>query len=200
MRATSCIQNTTFFWRRGLLARPHARSRQNDGSLPSVGCHTEPPAVRICGPYLPHFKHLRSVSSHGFYDLSLLKQWARRGDGAGGKYVDLIADMERCVRFSINQGMHDAEKREFYLAHEALLLEYERALLRTDSRTLRPYLRSTHLPWVGERTRRLDSDHIKLVASVENHVGVKIGPGAHGSPKERPRVATLGTSPALLSR
>ena len=42
---------------------------------------------------------------------------------------------------------------ELYSSHEALLLDYERALTRIDSRTGLPYDVSAHFLWVGERTR-----------------------------------------------
>ena len=41
---------------------------------------------------------------------------------------------------------------EFYSSHEALLLDYEQALTRIDSRTGRPTT-SAHFVWIGERTR-----------------------------------------------
>ncbi|GLF97031.1 3-deoxy-7-phosphoheptulonate synthase [Streptomyces yaizuensis] len=64
-----------------------------------------------------------------------------------------------------------------YAAHEALLLEFEHALVRPlpDGGV---YGSSAHYLWIGERTRQLDHEHIRLAARVENPVGVKIGPGA----------------------
>jgi 3-deoxy-7-phosphoheptulonate synthase len=64
----------------------------------------------------------------------------------------------------------------FYASHEALLLEYQRALTRIDSRTGDPYDVSGHFLWVGERTRQLDGAHIDLISRVRNPVGVKLGP------------------------
>jgi 3-deoxy-7-phosphoheptulonate synthase len=64
-----------------------------------------------------------------------------------------------------------------YVSHEALLLDYERALLRPDQRGGR-YASSAHLVWIGERTRRLDGAHLDFAESINNPVGVKVGPGA----------------------
>jgi len=63
-------------------------------------------------------------------------------------------------------------------SHEALVLDYEAQLLRRDPDTGKLYLTSTHLPWVGERTRQPDGAHVALLGSVANPVGCKIGPTA----------------------
>ena len=67
---------------------------------------------------------------------------------------------------------------EFYSAHEALLLDYERPMTRIDSRTGRPYDVSGHFVWVGERTRELDGAHVDFVSRIRNPIGVKLGPTA----------------------
>jgi 3-deoxy-7-phosphoheptulonate synthase len=63
-------------------------------------------------------------------------------------------------------------------SHEALLLEYERALTRIDSRTGLPYDVSAHFLWIGERTRNLDGAHVDLMRKIRNPIGVKLGPNA----------------------
>lgn len=63
-------------------------------------------------------------------------------------------------------------------SHEALVLDYEARLIRTEPETDEPYLSSTHLPWVGERTRDPDGAHVALLSAVANPVGCKIGPTA----------------------
>ncbi|WP_172387730.1 3-deoxy-7-phosphoheptulonate synthase [Streptomyces sp. MNP-20] len=64
-----------------------------------------------------------------------------------------------------------------WTSHEALLLDYEEPFVRRDARTGEDYLLSTHLPWVGDRTRQVDGAHIALLAHIANPVAVKIGPG-----------------------
>ncbi|MFE2933475.1 3-deoxy-7-phosphoheptulonate synthase class II [Streptomyces sp. NPDC059278] len=66
---------------------------------------------------------------------------------------------------------------EFHVSHEALLLPYEEALVRTDPDTGGRYAGSGHMLWIGERTRQPDGAHVEFAAHVENPVGVKIGPG-----------------------
>ena len=67
---------------------------------------------------------------------------------------------------------------EFYSSHEALILEYERALTRIDGRTGLPYDVSAHFLWIGERTRDLDGAHIEFARHLRNPIGVKLGPDA----------------------
>lgn len=63
-----------------------------------------------------------------------------------------------------------------WTSHEALLLDYETAMLRRgpDGTLL---LSSTHWPWIGERTRQVDGAHVALLAAVANPVACKVGPG-----------------------
>jgi 3-deoxy-7-phosphoheptulonate synthase len=63
---------------------------------------------------------------------------------------------------------------EFFSAHEALLLDYERPLTRVDSRTGELYDTSGHFIWVGERTRDIDGAHIDFVSKVLNPIGIKL--------------------------
>ncbi len=62
--------------------------------------------------------------------------------------------------------------RSTYVGHEALLLDYERALLRHGRR----HASSGHFLWVGDRTRNPDQAHVAFAASIDNPVGVKLGP------------------------
>ncbi|MGW4034623.1 3-deoxy-7-phosphoheptulonate synthase [Streptomyces sp. NPDC004838] len=62
-----------------------------------------------------------------------------------------------------------------WTSHEALLLDYEAPLIRTDDTGGR-YLASTHWPWIGYRTSQLDGAHVALLASVSNPVACKVGP------------------------
>jgi 3-deoxy-7-phosphoheptulonate synthase len=59
-----------------------------------------------------------------------------------------------------------------YVGHEALLIDYERALLRYGRR----HASSGHFLWVGDRTRDPDQAHIAFASSIDNPVGLKLGP------------------------
>ncbi|MFE1439658.1 3-deoxy-7-phosphoheptulonate synthase [Streptomyces sp. NPDC058739] len=102
---------------------------------------------------------------------------ARRPDPARMvRAHDLAATVHRAMRTHRERDGRPAEGP--WSSHEALVLDYESPLLRQDPGTDAPYLSSTHLPWVGERTRRPGDAHVALLASVVNPVGCKIGPDA----------------------
>ena len=67
---------------------------------------------------------------------------------------------------------------EFYASHEALLLDYERPLTRTDASNGGVYDLSAHLVWIGERTRDPRGAHVEFARQIRNPVAVKIGPNA----------------------
>ncbi|MFD9888177.1 3-deoxy-7-phosphoheptulonate synthase [Amycolatopsis sp. NPDC059027] len=66
-----------------------------------------------------------------------------------------------------------------WTSHEALVLDYELPLLRKHDDDL--ILTSTHWPWVGERTRRLDGAHVQLLSRIANPVACKVGPAMTAS-------------------
>jgi 3-deoxy-7-phosphoheptulonate synthase len=67
---------------------------------------------------------------------------------------------------------------EFFTSHEGLNLLYESAQTRRVPRRPGWYDLTTHLPWIGERTRQIDGAHVEFFRGIANPVGVKIGPTA----------------------
>jgi 3-deoxy-7-phosphoheptulonate synthase len=95
-----------------------------------------------------------------------------------GGYADLRQAHAWNQAFMHACGVNPEEFRavEFYSSHEALLLDYERALVRLDSRTGQHYDLSAHLLWIGERTRDPHGAHVAFARSIRNPLAVKIGP------------------------
>ncbi len=130
---------------------------------------------------------VRAFTQGGYADLRQVHAWNQdfvAESDAGEKYDRMAGEIDRALRFMHACGADPEEfKRvEFYAGHEALLLDYERALTRIDSRTGRPYDVSGHFLWIGERTRDLAGAHVDFAARIRNPVGVKLGPGV--SPEE----------------
>ena len=123
---------------------------------------------------------VRAFTEGGFADLRAVQQWNKgfMENPAHARYEQIAGEIDRAVRFMSACGVEfDGLKRtEFYAAHEALLLDYERALTRIDSRTGQPYVTSGHFVWIGERTRDLDGAHVDYLSRVRNPLGVKLGP------------------------
>jgi 3-deoxy-7-phosphoheptulonate synthase len=125
----------------------------------------------------------RSLASGGYADLRQVHAWNQdfvAGSPAGRRYEQLAEEIDRAIAFMHACGANPGEFRavEFYSSHEALLLDYERALTRTDVRSGHPYDLSAHLLWIGERTRGLDGAHVEFARQIRNPISVKVGPDA----------------------
>lgn len=62
-----------------------------------------------------------------------------------------------------------------FTSHEALILPYEEALVFEDGEG-RWWSGSSHMLWIGDRTRQVDGAHVAFASGIENVVGVKCGP------------------------
>jgi 3-deoxy-7-phosphoheptulonate synthase len=128
----------------------------------------------------------RAFATGGFADLHQVHAWNQdfvAQSPAGQRYERLAGEIDRALAFMRACGADPEELHavEFYSSHEALLLDYEHALTRLDSRTGLPYDTSAHFVWVGERTRDLNGAHIEFASGIRNPVGIKIGPDAKPS-------------------
>ena len=90
----------------------------------------------------------------------------------------MAAEIDRALTFmkAIGADPDEFHRVDFHSSHEALVLEYEHAMTRIDSRTQLPYDVSSHFVWIGERTRQLDGAHVELLSHIKNPIGVKLGP------------------------
>ena len=126
---------------------------------------------------------VRAFTQGGYADLRQVHAWNQdfvRDSRVGERYERMAGDIERALSFMAACGADPEEFRrvEFYAGHEGLVLPYERALTRIDSRTGLPYSVSGHFLWIGERTRQAGSAHVDLAARIRNPIGVKVGPTA----------------------
>ncbi|WP_103501717.1 MULTISPECIES: class II 3-deoxy-7-phosphoheptulonate synthase [Streptomyces] len=124
---------------------------------------------------------VRGFTTGGYADLRQVHAWNQdfvRNSASGQRYDALAREIDSALSFMKACGADPAEFHsvEFYASHEALLLDYEAALTRTDSRTGKLYDVSGHMVWIGERTRQLDGAHIEFASQVRNPIGVKLGP------------------------
>ncbi len=127
---------------------------------------------------------MRAFTGGGFADLRDVHSW-NRGFTSGGpgydRYEELAAQIDKAIRFmdAIGADFDALKVVEFYASHEALLLDYEEAMARIDSRTGEIYGCSGHFLWIGERTRQIDGAHVDFMSRLRNPIGgVKLGPDA----------------------
>ena len=124
---------------------------------------------------------VRAFTQGGYADLRQVHAWNQdfvAETPAGDRYEQVAGEIDRALNFMTACGADPEEFRraEFFASHEALVLDYEKALTRIDSRTGNRYDVSGHMVWIGERTRQLDGAHVDFAARISNPVGVKLGP------------------------
>jgi 3-deoxy-7-phosphoheptulonate synthase len=124
---------------------------------------------------------VRAFTQGGFADLRQVHEWNKgfaNDPRFGQRYEQMANEIGRALNFMTSAGVdpESFKKVDFYSSHEALILEYEKALTRIDSRTGNAYDVSGHFLWVGERTRQLDGAHLDFAAKIHNPIGIKLGP------------------------
>jgi 3-deoxy-7-phosphoheptulonate synthase len=124
---------------------------------------------------------VRAFVTGGYADLRQVHTWNTdfvRDSTAGQRYEQVAAEIDRALTFmqAIGADPDEFHRVDFHSSHEALVLEYEHALTRIDSRTGTPYDVSGHFLWIGDRTRQLDGAHVELLRHIRNPIGVKLGP------------------------
>ena len=124
---------------------------------------------------------VRAFTQGGFADLRLVHEWNKgfvKDTPIGARYEAMASEIGRALDFMRSAGVNPEEFKtvDFFASHEALILEYEKALTRIDSRTGLPYDVSAHFLWIGERTRQINGAHIDFGKKIRNPIGVKLGP------------------------
>jgi len=150
---------------------PEARTPDPDRLLRAY--HSSAVTLNLC----------RAYTTGGFADLRRAHAWNQdfvRTSPSGQNYERLVGEIDRALAFMHACGADPQELRsvELYSSHEALLLDYEDALTRTDFHTGLRYDASAHFLWIGERTRALGDAHIEFARGIDNPIGVKLGPSA----------------------
>jgi 3-deoxy-7-phosphoheptulonate synthase len=128
---------------------------------------------------------LRALANSGEADLNKAKHWNPAfldHSEAADAYLQMSQQIEQSLAFmsvvGINANNTPAlHQVDLFCSHEALLLEYEQALVRQDSDG-QYYGGSGHMLWIGERTRQRDSAHVEFLRGIINPVGIKVGPTA----------------------
>jgi len=124
---------------------------------------------------------VRAFVTGGYADLRQVHTWNTdfvRESSVGQRYEMVAAEIDRALTFmqAIGADPDEFHRVDFHTCHEGLVLDYEHAMTRIDSRTGTPYDVSAHFVWIGERTRQLDGAHVELFRHIRNPIGVKLGP------------------------
>jgi 3-deoxy-7-phosphoheptulonate synthase len=105
---------------------------------------------------------LHAYAAAAYADMSDFHRKARQRLGLCFDHAALSGDLARPVHV--------------YTSHEALLLNYEQALVRLDAASGKHWSVSAHMLWLGDRTRQLDGAHVEFASGIANSIGLKCGP------------------------
>lgn len=143
--------------------------------------------------------YLRSLASGGYASLRRVNRFNQKfvqNSPQGERFEDLVGQIENSIAFMRACGLSPTKMRElseatFYTSHEGLLLNYEQAFTRLDEDTDAFYNTSTHMLWIGDRTRTPDEAHIEYFKGIANPIGMKVGPSLAGKEDELLKVIDL---------
>ena len=131
---------------------------------------------------------IRSLIEGGFADFHHPDHWDLKWMESAGlsaarraeyeKLRDTLLDGLRFMEALGGRRVSELNRVEFFTSHEGLNLIYESAQTRRVPHEPGYFDLTTHMPWIGERTRQLDGAHVEFFRGIANPVGVKIGPGA----------------------
>ena len=140
---------------------------------------------------------LRAFAQGGMANLEKVHRWNLEfiKDGKQSvRYERLANEIDATLAFMRAVGITPESIRElretdFYTSHEALLPGYEQALTRVDSISGDWFATSSHMLWLGDRTRQVDGAHAEFLRGVKNPIGIKCGPTL--DPEELIRLASV---------
>ena len=129
---------------------------------------------------------IRSLIDGGFADLHHPEYWDLRFMHHADLPVELreqyqamtrgLAEALRFMEILGETSVDDLTRVDFFTSHEGLNLLYESAQTRPVPRRNGYFNLTTHLPWIGERTRDIDGAHVEYFRGIRNPIGVKVGP------------------------
>lgn len=127
---------------------------------------------------------LRAFADGGYADLHRVHGWNLefvKDSPLTERYEEMAGRIDEALNFMAACGVTSEtvpaiKQTEFYTSHEALLLNYEEALTRTDSLTGDWYDTSAHFLWIGARTTQLDHAQVEFLRGIKNPIGLKCSP------------------------
>ena len=124
---------------------------------------------------------IRLLIMSGFTDIENIKLWNNdiiNHPRLKNKYNSIVQNIQKALSFintsSNLETYRNNNSRSVYTSHEALLLDYEKSFIQ-DYKDRR-YGCSGHMLWVGDKTRQPSGEHVKFLSTINNPIGIKIGP------------------------
>ena len=124
---------------------------------------------------------LKSLINNEFKNLDYFSLWNKKifnNPGIYNRFENTIKTISKSLKFLNVLGEEInlfKQKRfnEFYISHEGLILDYETAFTKNINSSY--YNSSTHMLWLGDRTRNINSAHVEYLSNIINPIGIKCG-------------------------
>ncbi|KAI9247331.1 DAHP synthetase [Sporodiniella umbellata] len=150
----------------------------------------KPDPERLLGAYFHStatLNYVRTLLDSGFADLHEPSQWNLnhvRSENLKREYQQIVSQLTDSLDFMRTVGADNIQNSsltsiDFFVSHEALLLDYEQSLTRlmsTPKGEKKWYNAGAHFLWIGDRTRQPENAHVEYMRGIENPVGIKVGP------------------------
>lgn len=128
--------------------------------------------------------HIRSLTQGGYAGLDNVSAWNKEyvlNLNSRKNIKKLIKNINHALRFAEACGIKSRTAIEFntanfYTSHEALILNYEEALVKNERESNKFYDLSAHMLWIGDRTRSKDEAHVEFARGLANPIAFKVGP------------------------
>ena len=125
---------------------------------------------------------LKSLIKNEFKNLDYFYFWNNKifnNPGIYNRFQKTIETLSQSLKFLNVLGENIdlfKQKRfnEFYISHEGLILDYETAFTKSLNNIY--YNSCTHMLWLGDRTRHINSAHVEYLSNIINPIGIKCGP------------------------
>ncbi len=128
--------------------------------------------------------YLRSLALGGYGSLKKINKWNEdfiHSLTSKNNLQDIVTQINNYLTFIEACGLDTSSVPQFttanfYTSHEGLLLNYEQAFVNQDKETGNYYDQSSHMVWIGDRTRDLNEAHVEFMRGISNPIAFKVGP------------------------
>mgnify|MGYP006109554899 FL=1 len=167
--------------RDGVILPSYRGDAINDLEFSNKGRHANPKRLlRVYHQSAATMNLIRSLMMEGFTHFNNIKSWKLSflDKSSNVKRYNTIANkIKEALKFAQLSNIKNSDiQNNFFISHEALLLEYEEAFLNYSLHEKNYYNCSSHMIWIGDRTRNINDAHIEFASQIINPIGVKIGP------------------------
>ena len=128
--------------------------------------------------------YLRSLAIGGYASLEKVNEWNEEfahSLNSQKNIENVVEQINKIFNFmdacGINsKTMPQLTTASFFTSHEALLLNYEEAFVRQNKENKEFYDLSSHMLWIGDRTRSPNEAHVEFMRGIANPIAFKVGP------------------------